>query len=61
MERLAEVGAFDCFDRERRDALWGVLDQAERATNLLVASVEECPSFRPLSAGEEVDVGLPRV
>jgi error-prone DNA polymerase len=54
MERLAEVGAFDCFDKERRDALWGVLDQGERPTNLLVGDFGETPSFRPLSAGEKV-------
>ena len=54
MERLAEVGAFDCFDKERREALWGVLDQDERPTSLLVGELEETPSFRPLSAAEEV-------
>jgi error-prone DNA polymerase len=54
MERLAEVGAFDCFGKERRDALWGVLDQGEHPTNLLVGDFGETPSFRPLSAGEEV-------
>jgi error-prone DNA polymerase len=54
MERLAEVGAFDGFDKERRDALWGVLDQGERPTNLLVGDYGETPSFRPLRAGEEV-------
>jgi error-prone DNA polymerase len=52
--RLAEVGAFDCFDKERRDALWGVLDQTERPTSLLIGELEETPSFRPLSAAEEV-------
>jgi error-prone DNA polymerase len=54
MERLAEVGAFDCLDTERRDALWGVLDRGERPTNLLVGDFGETPSFRPLSAGEEI-------
>ena len=54
MERLAEMGAFDCFDKERRDALWGVLDKGERPTNLLVGDFGETPSFRPLSAAEEV-------
>jgi error-prone DNA polymerase len=54
MERLAEVGAFDCFDRGRREALWGVLDQTEHPTRLLVGDFEEMPSFRPLSAAEEV-------
>jgi len=55
MERLAEVGAFDCFDTGRRDALWGVLDQTERPTRLLVEGFEESPSFQPLSAAEEVN------
>jgi len=54
MERLAEVGAFDCLDRQRREALWGVLDQTERPTSLLVGDFEQMPSFRPLSAAEEV-------
>src|SRR5208282_3077260 len=54
MERLAEVGAFDCLDKDRRDALWGVLDQGERPTSLLIGDFGESPSFRPLSAGEEV-------
>ena len=54
MERLAEVGAFDCLDKDRREALWGVLDQGERPTNLLIGDFGESPSFRPLSAGEEV-------
>ena len=54
MERLAEVGAFDCLDTERRDALWGVLDQSERPTNQLVGGFEESPAFRPLSAAEEI-------
>jgi len=54
MERLAEVGAFDCLDTERRDALWGVLDPGECPTNLLVGNTEELPSFRPLSAAEEI-------
>ncbi len=54
MERLAELGAFDCFDRQRREALWGVLDQEERPANLLVGEFEEMPSFRPLSAAEEI-------
>jgi error-prone DNA polymerase len=54
MERLAEVGAFDCFDKERREALWGALDRGEHPTNLLVGDFGETPSFRPLSAGEEV-------
>ena len=54
MERLAEVGAFDCFDKERRGALWGVLDQSEHPTTLLVGDLEETPRFRPLSAAEEV-------
>jgi error-prone DNA polymerase len=55
MERLAEVGAFDCFDKERRDALWGVLDRSEQPTSLLVGELEEMPLFRPLSAAEEVN------
>ena len=55
MERLAEVGAFDCFDTGRREALWGVLDQSERPTRLLVEGFEEMPSFQPLSAAEEVN------
>jgi error-prone DNA polymerase len=54
MERLAEVGAFDCLDTHRRDALWGVLDQGERSTGLLVGDFPETPLFRPLSAGEAV-------
>jgi error-prone DNA polymerase len=54
LERLAEVGAFDCFARERREALWGVLDKREIPTNLLVGDVEEMPSFRPLNASEEI-------
>jgi len=54
MERLAEVGAFDCFGRERRDALWGVLDRTEPSTSLLVGETEDTLSFRPLSAAEEV-------
>jgi error-prone DNA polymerase len=54
MERLAEVGAFDGFDRKRREALWGVLDQADVPTNLLVGDTGEMPTFRPLSAGEEI-------
>ncbi len=54
MERLAEIGAFDCFDRGRRQALWGVLDQSECPTNLLVEENEESPSFRALSAAEEI-------
>ena len=54
MERLAEVGAFDCLDKDRREALWGMLDQGERPTNLLIGDFGESPSFRPLSAGEEV-------
>jgi error-prone DNA polymerase len=54
MERLAEVGAFDCFDTERRNALWGVLDRTEYPTSLLVGKAEDTPSFRPLSAAEEV-------
>ncbi len=54
MERLAEVGAFDCFDRERRDALWVVLDRSETPTSLLVGDTGETPLFRPLSDGEEV-------
>jgi error-prone DNA polymerase len=54
MERLAEMGALVCFDKERRDALWGVLDKGEHPTNLLVGDFGETPSFRPLSAAEEV-------
>ncbi|HET6486276.1 MAG TPA: OB-fold nucleic acid binding domain-containing protein, partial [Spirochaetia bacterium] len=54
MERLAEIGAFDCFDRGRRQALWGVLDQSQCPTNLLVEENEEPPSFRALSAAEEI-------
>jgi error-prone DNA polymerase len=55
LERLAEVGAFDCFDRERREALWGVLDQSDRPTSLLVGDLEETPAFRSLSAAEEIN------
>ncbi|MGA2766236.1 MAG: error-prone DNA polymerase [Spirochaetia bacterium] len=55
MERLAEVGAFDCLDKGRREALWGVLDQTEPPTSLLVGEFEQMPSFRPLSAAEEVN------
>jgi error-prone DNA polymerase len=55
MERLAEVGAFDCFDKERRDALWGVLDQSEKPTSLLVGDLEQTPSFCPLSEAEEIN------
>jgi error-prone DNA polymerase len=55
MERLAEVGAFDCFDTTRRDALWGVLDRRECPTSLLVDGHEEPPVFRPLSAADEVN------
>jgi error-prone DNA polymerase len=54
MERLAEVGAFDCFDKGRRDALWGVLDQTESPTSQLVGGFEESPAFRALSAAEEI-------
>ncbi len=54
MERLAELGAFDCFDKERREALWGVLDRGDRPANLLVGDFDEMPSFRPLSAAEEI-------
>jgi error-prone DNA polymerase len=54
MERLAEVGAFDCFDKGRREALWGVLDQTDYPTGLLVGQSEETPAFRALSAAEEV-------
>jgi error-prone DNA polymerase len=54
MERLAEVGAFDCFGTERREALWWVLDKAEYATSMLVGEPEDTPSFRSLSAGEEI-------
>ncbi len=54
MERLAEVGAFDCLARQRREALWGVLDQTEHPTNLLVGDFDQVPSFRSLSAAEEV-------
>jgi len=54
MERLAEVGAFDCLGKERREALWGVLDQAEYSTSILVGDFQDTPSFRPLSAGEEI-------
>jgi len=54
LERLAEVGAFDCLDTERRDALWGVLDRAERTRNLLVEHGEEHPAFRPLTDAEEI-------
>ena len=54
MDRLAEIGAFDCFHTQRRDALWGVLDQGERPTNLLVGDFGEMPAFRPLSTAEEV-------
>ncbi len=55
MERLAEVGAFDCFEKGRRDALWGVLDQAECPTRLLVGEAEDAPAFRPLSPAEEIN------
>ncbi|HUI68961.1 MAG TPA: error-prone DNA polymerase, partial [Spirochaetia bacterium] len=55
MERLAEVGAFDCFDEQRRDALWGVLDQSEKPTSLLVGDFAQTPSFRPLSEAEEIN------
>ena len=55
MERLAEVGAFDCLDKGRREALWGVLDQSEPPTSMLVGDFEQMPSFRPLSAAEEVN------
>jgi error-prone DNA polymerase len=54
MERLAEVGAFDCLERQRREALWEVLDRTEHPTRLLVGDFEQMPSFRPLRAGEEV-------
>ena len=54
MERLAEVGAFDCLGKERRDALWGVLDRTELPASLLVGELEDTPSFRPLSAAEEI-------
>ena len=54
LERLAEVGAFDRFDTQRRDALWGVLDQSECPTNQLVGEFEQTPTFRPLSAAEEI-------
>jgi error-prone DNA polymerase len=54
MERLAEVGAFDCLGKERREALWGVLDQAEHPTTMLVGDFEDAPQFRSLSAGEEI-------
>jgi error-prone DNA polymerase len=55
MERLAEVGAFDCFDTGRRDAFWGVLDTSEHPTHLLVGEPEETLSFQPLSAAEEIN------
>ncbi|HVP19743.1 MAG TPA: OB-fold nucleic acid binding domain-containing protein, partial [Spirochaetia bacterium] len=55
MERLAEVGAFDCFDKERRDALWGVLDQTELPTGMLIGELEGTSSFPSLSAAEEVN------
>ncbi len=55
MERLAEVGAFDCLDKERREALWGVLDRSEHPANLLVGEFEQMPYFRPLSDAEEVN------
>jgi len=54
VERLAEVGAFDCFDTERREALWDVLDQNEPPTRLLVGELEEAPAFQSLSAAEEI-------
>jgi error-prone DNA polymerase len=54
MERLAEVGAFDCFGTGRRDAIWGVLDQPDPPASLLVGDQEDTPLFRPLSAAEEV-------
>jgi error-prone DNA polymerase len=54
MERLAEVGAFDCFERGRREALWGVLDHEERPTNLLVGDPLGTPALRALSAAEEI-------
>jgi error-prone DNA polymerase len=57
MERLAEIGAFDCFDVGRRKALWSVLEQGDPPTNLLVDEREtgaDGLTFRPLSAGEEV-------
>jgi error-prone DNA polymerase len=54
MERLAEVGAFDCFVKGRRDALWGVLDQTEYPTSQLVGRFEELPAFRALGAAEEI-------
>ncbi len=54
MERLAEVGAFDCLDVGRRGALWGVLDRGECPTDLLVGATEESPAFRSMSAAEEI-------
>ncbi len=56
MERLAEVGAFDCLDTERRGAIWGVLGPQlpEVPTRLLVSAAEETPAFRRLTASEEV-------
>jgi error-prone DNA polymerase len=53
-ERLAEVGAFDCFDMGRRNALWKVMDRAERSQVALVEHLEEMPAFRPLSDAEEI-------
>ncbi len=54
LERLAEVGAFDCFGMGRRDALWGVLDAAECPVGMLIGEPEETPEFQPLRAAEEI-------
>ncbi len=52
---LAEAGAFDSFDIERRAALWDVRRLAQlRSQSLHLPARERKPAFDPLSAFEEV-------
>ncbi len=54
LERLAEVGAFDCFGNHRREALWGVLDSPRQPGDALIEREESIPALRRLTPTEEV-------
>jgi len=56
LARLAEAGALECFEAERRNALWDVLGLDERHfERLRLDTVEPRANFAPLNALETID------
>ena len=55
VRRLAEAGAFACFEGKRRTALWEALDPGRvPASSLLLAPREPRPDFEPLGEFETI-------